>query len=267
MRIKRIPVPTPPQTDTCDRVLISHADRMWIAERENAERFAARVRMVVPLATTVLGILLAGTTQALVADRFRRVATGEQVRWIFLVTVLISVLYLSRCIVALLFAVKGPTGGMKSQMSLLFFGLSVVAIPSEMLLWQGPEMLIVWSGSCIAVWRRRGPQPRPFWRLVKRIRQFRERRKHHLESFASQLLELSPSVRMASQVLPEPYFSVYMCTFDAALKLRAANHQERQRVRTAEVDLAKGLVFAVCAVIIYVVVLGWPTVPTGFWLK
>ena len=72
--------------DVSDRdtdILISHADRMWCAEVENAERYAKRVRILIPVATTLAGLILAGGLRA-AAELSARVPWWVLLNWLIL---------------------------------------------------------------------------------------------------------------------------------------------------------------------------------------
>ena len=93
--------------DVSDRdtdILISHADRMWCAEVENAERYAKRVRILIPVATTLAGLILAGGLRA-AAELSARVPWWVLLNWLILL-VTSAVLLLHRIVGRSLHAAK-----------------------------------------------------------------------------------------------------------------------------------------------------------------
>lgn len=206
-----------------DNLLLAHADRLWAAERENAERFAARVRMVVPLCTAVLALLLAATLKTEVLQVFdgKSTASGNEAKIGFLVAVVLGVMYLSRAVLRLLFAVRGATG---SQRSILVI-MNLITLP---LLATDTAFLIV--GLMFGGWRR-----------------------EKLSRFASQELDIRKAdLANLARVLTKPQKGLFFGVYKAAMRLREQNLNERQRIRTAERDLARGIIGVVLAILVYV---------------
>ncbi len=208
---------------TVDSVMLAHADRLWAAERENAERFAARVRMVVPLCTAVLALLLAATLKTEVLATFdgKSASSGMLAKGAFLGAVVLAVMYLSRAVLRLLFAVRGATG---SQRSILIV-MNLMMLPLLV-----TDTAFVLIGLLFGGWRR-----------------------EKLSRFASQELDIRKSdLEKLSRVLSKPQKGLFFAVYKAAMRLREQNLNERQRIRTAERDLARGIIGVVVAILVYV---------------
>lgn len=208
---------------TLESVLLAHADRLWAAERENAERFAARVRMVVPLCTAVLALLLAATLKTEVLETFdgKSAASGKIAKVAFLGAVVLAVMYLSRSVLRLLFAVRGATG---SQRSILIV-MNLITLPLL-----ATDTVFLMIGLLFGGWRR-----------------------EQLSRFASQELDIrKPDLDNLARVLTKPQKGLFFGVYKAAMRLRVQNLNERQRIRTAERDLARGIIGVVVAILVYV---------------
>ncbi|MBX3315560.1 MAG: hypothetical protein KF902_01710 [Phycisphaeraceae bacterium] len=208
---------------TLEAVMLAHADRLWAAERENAERFAARVRMVVPLCTAVLALLLAATLKTEVLNVFdgQSIATGKAAKIAFLGAVVLGMMYLSRSVLRLLFAVRGAMGSQRSIMIVM----NLVTLPLL-----ATDMAFLLIGLACGGWRR-----------------------EKLSRFASQELDIrKQDLDQLASVLGKPQKGLFFGVYKAAMRLREQNLNERQRIRTAERDLARGIIGVVVAILVYV---------------
>jgi hypothetical protein len=179
--------------------------------------------MVVPLCTAVLALLLAATLKTEVLNIFDEgsAASGKSAKIVFLISVVLGVMYLSRAVLRLLFAVRGAKG---SQRAILVV-MNLVTLP---LLATDTAFLIL--GLPFGGWRR-----------------------EQLSRFASQELDVrKQDLDKLARTLSKPQKGLFFGVYKAAMRLREQNLNERQRIRTAERDLARGIIGVVVAILVYV---------------
>jgi hypothetical protein len=206
---------------------------MWVAERENAERFAARVRMIAPLCIAILGVLVASAVRKETLEVFENLpeVCRREGKGVFLACVALSALSLARATLRLLFAVRGATG---TQVAVLLV-VNLVALPLA-------------------------PVDAFFW-LLRRISG--DHRRDHLAVFASDNLTMRAKELLARKPgmespFPQPHWRALIRTYNAAVYLRNQNRYERQRLRTAEHDLGRGIILLVLALGFYAAAILWP---------
>jgi hypothetical protein len=199
-----------------DKVALGHAERMWQAERENAERLASRVRFVVPLVSTLLGLVIAGMFKADLWGVLEPIPGYW--RWLagagVVVPLVVGLAFLVVSLKLLLFHVAGPAGSGSSPE-----GLQPLPQASSTPVSDGSadERRLFASFQLLLT-------PRGIYAVERALRH-------------------SPV-----------HWRVFRETYSAAVDLLAKNAQERVRIRTSERWLAVGFFSIVAAVSIYTVV-------------
>lgn len=218
-----------PVGESIDKVLLAHVDRVWTAEREHAERYAARVRMIAPLCAAMLGLMLASVTRPEIAAKLAGLhgPYAEFVKYLFFLSVYVAASYLMRSTVRLLFSVQGATGVQWSALIIAY----IVCVP--LLIVDLPFLLLRWATGDLKSDRD------ATYASMRMDLQKRE------------ILKFRPG-KDNPDAWPLDHWNVLVRVHNASVDLKSKNLQERRRLRTAEHDMARGVIILVIAIALYI---------------